>query len=72
MIVCSCNVISDHDVRDVVVSTGDELCSAAQVYDCLGCSVHCGRCARSVRRILREHALCVTQDSIIAEATPEF
>lgn len=53
MIVCSCNVISDHDIRGVA-STGDELCSAAQVYDCLGCTVRCGLCSHSVKRILEE------------------
>lgn len=35
MIVCSCNIISDHDIRGAVVATDDELLSAAQVYDCL-------------------------------------
>ncbi|MBC9882697.1 (2Fe-2S)-binding protein [Bradyrhizobium sp. INPA01-394B] len=53
MIVCSCNVISDHDIRDVV-STDGELCSAAQVYGCLGCTVRCGLCSHSVKRILEE------------------
>jgi hemoglobin len=54
MIICSCNVISDHEVRTVLVSAEANPCSAAQVYDCLGCIVQCGRCARSVRRILEE------------------
>jgi len=53
MIICSCNVISDHDIRGAA-STDDALCSAAQVYDCLGCAVRCGRCSQSVRRILEE------------------
>ncbi|TFV39516.1 (2Fe-2S)-binding protein [Bradyrhizobium frederickii] len=54
MIVCSCNIISDHDIRGALVSTDDELFSAAQVYDCLGCTVRCGRCSHSVKRILDE------------------
>jgi bacterioferritin-associated ferredoxin len=54
MIVCSCNVISDHDIRDAIVSADVELCSAAQVYGCLGCLVQCGLCSRSVRKILDE------------------
>ncbi|HTO61558.1 MAG TPA: (2Fe-2S)-binding protein [Bradyrhizobium sp.] len=54
MIICSCNVISDRDIRDAVVSADVELCSTAQVYDCLGCSIQCGLCSRSVRRILEE------------------
>ena len=54
MIICSCNVISDHEIRNVVVSAEAELCSTAQVYDCLGCPVQCGLCSRSVREILQE------------------
>jgi bacterioferritin-associated ferredoxin len=54
MIVCSCNVISDHDIRGAVVSAEVEPCSTAQVYDCLGCSVQCGLCSHSVRKILDE------------------
>jgi bacterioferritin-associated ferredoxin len=57
MIVCSCNVISDHDIRDVVVSAEIALNSAAQVYDCLGCVVQCGLCTRSVRNILDEQEI---------------
>jgi bacterioferritin-associated ferredoxin len=53
MIVCSCNVLSDHDVR--VALGGDELPrSTGQIYGCLGCSVQCGRCARTLRRLLKE------------------
>jgi len=54
MIVCSCNIISDHDIRGAVVATDDALFSPAQVYDCLGCTVRCGRCSQSVRRIIEE------------------
>jgi bacterioferritin-associated ferredoxin len=53
-IICSCNVISDHDVREAVLSADAELCSIAQVYNWLGRLMHCGRCFRSVRRILQE------------------
>ncbi len=54
MIVCSCNVFSDHDVR-ATLSTGDAAPrTAGEVYDCLGCSAQCGRCARTIRRIMNE------------------
>lgn len=46
MIVCSCNVLSDHDVRHVVTSADNFPRNAKQIYGCLGCSVECGRCAR--------------------------
>ena len=55
MIVCSCNVISDHDVREAVNSAADELPrNAKQLYGCLGCSAECGRCARTIRSIIDE------------------
>lgn len=54
MIVCSCNVISDYEVRHAV-SAADELPrSAKQVYGCLGCSAECGRCARTIKAIIDE------------------
>jgi len=53
MIVCSCNVLSDHDVRDAVCgATVDLPRSAKQVYDCLGRNVECGRCARTIKTII--------------------
>jgi bacterioferritin-associated ferredoxin len=52
MIVCSCNVLTDHDVRSAM-SAADELPrSAHQVYCCLGCRVECGRCVGTIRQIL--------------------
>jgi bacterioferritin-associated ferredoxin len=52
MIVCSCNVISDHDIRNAV-SNADELPrNARDVYGCLGCSAECGRCARTIKTIV--------------------
>ncbi|MEA2903392.1 MAG: bacterioferritin-associated ferredoxin [Alphaproteobacteria bacterium] len=53
MIVCSCNVISDTDVR-TVVSAASTPRTTGQVYGCLGCSAQCGRCARTIRRIMTE------------------
>jgi bacterioferritin-associated ferredoxin len=52
MIVCSCNVLTDHDVRDAVAK--DMPRTAAQVYGCLGCSAECGRCARTIKKIMDE------------------
>ncbi|WP_188577911.1 (2Fe-2S)-binding protein [Azorhizobium oxalatiphilum] len=53
MIVCSCNVFSDTQVRDALASSGS-VTSPGQVYRCLGCSPQCGRCARTIRAILDE------------------
>jgi len=54
MIVCSCNVISDKDIRSAVTAAATRPRTAGQVYGCLGCSAQCGRCARSVKRIMDE------------------
>ncbi len=52
MIVCSCNVLTDHEVRTAVTTAAPR--SAGQVYGCLGCSAQCGRCARTIRKIMDE------------------
>jgi bacterioferritin-associated ferredoxin len=53
MIVCSCNVLTDGDVRTAVCAD-ERVRSPGQVYGCLGCSAQCGRCARTIRRIMDE------------------
>jgi bacterioferritin-associated ferredoxin len=52
VIVCSCNVISDHQVRSVTAERAVR--ATSEVYRCLGCSAECGRCARTIRRIMDE------------------
>jgi bacterioferritin-associated ferredoxin len=55
MIVCSCNVLSDHDVRCAVESAQQDFPrNAKQLYGCLGCSAECGRCARTIKTIIDE------------------
>jgi len=56
MIVCSCNVLSDHDVRSVVETAQNQRLprNAKQLYGCLGCSAECGRCARTIKTIIDE------------------
>lgn len=50
MIVCSCNVLSDNQVRTAVHENTPR--ATSEVYGCLGCSAQCGRCARTIRRIM--------------------
>jgi bacterioferritin-associated ferredoxin len=52
MIVCSCNVLSDHEMWSVVNTAAPH--TTAAVFGCLGCSAQCGRCARSIRTIMDE------------------
>lgn len=58
MIVCSCNVFSDRDVRSAIDTAPARPATANQVYGCLGCSPQCGRCARTIRRIMDEAVQC--------------
>jgi bacterioferritin-associated ferredoxin len=60
MIVCSCNVLSDGDVKACLASDAGCPRTPAQVYRCLGCSPHCGRCAATIRAIMDE-ALAVAR-----------
>ena len=53
MIICSCNVLTDHDVRSAVKTTNSAK-SARAVYGCLGCSAQCGRCVRTIRKIMKD------------------
>ena len=52
MIVCSCNVLSDVDVRNCLNPGPNCPRTPAQVYRCLGCSPNCGHCARTIRGIM--------------------
>ena len=52
MIVCSCNVLSDCQVRATVEAEAGGARTPGQVYRCLGCSPQCGRCARTIKTIL--------------------
>ena len=58
MIVCSCNVLSDHDVRSAVKA--ERTRSTSQVYRCLGCRAKCGSCARTIRRLMDEDSTAPT------------
>jgi bacterioferritin-associated ferredoxin len=63
MIVCSCNVFSDGEVRACLAPGPSCPRTPAQVYQCLGCSPKCGRCARAIRAIMDKaltevHASC--------------
>jgi len=52
MIVCSCNVLSDNEVRTVARTATRR--TTSYVYGCLGCRARCGRCAHTIREIMDE------------------
>ncbi|HWM83319.1 MAG TPA: (2Fe-2S)-binding protein [Pseudolabrys sp.] len=66
MIVCSCNVLSEDAVRTVCKARSPR--TPGQVYGCLGCSAQCGRCARSIRKIM-DDALAAAKQGCPAGCT---
>jgi bacterioferritin-associated ferredoxin len=53
MIVCSCNVVTDSEIKATLASAACPRTPFA-VYKCLGCSLNCGRCIATVRTIINE------------------
>jgi len=53
MIVCSCNVLSDHDVRSIVAAPHAPR-TPAQIHRRLGGAPECGRCSATIRRIITD------------------
>jgi len=53
MIVCSCNVLSDAQIRSAIASSDRPRMSC--VYSSLDCSAKCGRCAHTIKAILEEN-----------------
>jgi bacterioferritin-associated ferredoxin len=53
MIICSCNVLTDNEVR-VAVATNEQLRTISRLFRYLGCRAECGRCARSIKGIMDE------------------
>ncbi len=53
MIVCSCNLLTDKDVRSALTGVAGPR-TAGEVYGSLGCRAQCGCCARTIRQIMDE------------------
>jgi bacterioferritin-associated ferredoxin len=66
MILCSCNVISDNDVREALASPNPPR-SPSQVHRHLGCKAQCGRCVRSLREVMEEAGPAETRVEMRAE-----
>ncbi|MEJ0095445.1 MAG: (2Fe-2S)-binding protein [Methylocella sp.] len=56
MIVCSCNVLTDATIKATLAGSAGQACprTPGAVYKCLGCSPNCGRCIKTVRKIIRD------------------
>jgi len=51
MIVCSCHVISDHDIRSAIETAASPPRHLREVYSHAGVTPQCGRCAPTVRDV---------------------
>jgi bacterioferritin-associated ferredoxin len=61
MIVCSCNVLTDDDVRSALARIVGPR-TAGQIYGSLGCRPQCGCCARTIRQIMDEELAAIDAD----------
>lgn len=53
MIVCSCNVLSDHQIREHL--GGLEKPTVGAIFRRVGCQPQCGRCAGNIAALVSEH-----------------
>ena len=67
MIVCSCNVLSEAQVRSAIASATPRP-RMSYVYASLGCAANCGRCARTIKVMLGEIIHFATTHSPAIEA----
>lgn len=54
MIVCSCNILSDQDVRVIAQDPSYVPPRVREIYSRLGCNAECGRCVRTIKTIIDE------------------
>jgi bacterioferritin-associated ferredoxin len=67
MIVCSCNILSDQDVRAIAQDPSYVPPRVAEIYSRLGCNAECGRCARTIKTIIHETTERVLPGEELAE-----
>jgi bacterioferritin-associated ferredoxin len=53
MIVCSCNVFSDAQIRAAIAGSVERP-RVSRVYSSLGCAAQCGRCAHTIKNMIGE------------------
>ena len=69
MIICSCNRLTEAQVRSALSLGPDQAPrSAGRVYGCLGCKPNCGRCLITIQRILEAEVGCAVCPGRLASA----
>jgi bacterioferritin-associated ferredoxin len=67
MIVCSCNVLSDAQIKSAI-ARGARPPRMSSVYAVLGCAAKCGRCTHTIKTLLEQIGHYVTTDHRAVEA----
>jgi bacterioferritin-associated ferredoxin len=65
MIVCSCNILSDSQVR--AIASGTPRLRMSQIYHSLGCAAECGRCGHTIKVIFEEIGRLVKNEALRSE-----
>lgn len=67
MIVCSCNVLTDGEIKSCLDGSPGQPRTSGEVYAALGCTPRCGRCAPTIKSMLREAGACCKNGVCTAE-----
>jgi bacterioferritin-associated ferredoxin len=59
MIVCSCNVFSDADVK-IALASAPARPRMSGIYASLGCAARCGRCVQTIKSLIDDAARCAS------------
>jgi bacterioferritin-associated ferredoxin len=68
MILCSCNQISDRDVKSSVKPCGASAERAREVFRSKGCLPKCGRCVKNIQSFCDREASCKVESRVRARA----
>jgi bacterioferritin-associated ferredoxin len=67
MIVCSCNILSDQDIRVIARDPSYVPPRVGEIYSRLGCNAECGRCVRTIKTIIDEAVAATLSAHELAE-----
>jgi bacterioferritin-associated ferredoxin len=67
VIVCSCNVLSDAQVKAAIAGAASRPRMSC-VYSSLGCAARCGRCAHTIKSLVEQIGHYVATDHRAIEA----
>jgi bacterioferritin-associated ferredoxin len=70
MILCSCNMITDREVRMSVKPCGASAERARDVFRAKGCLPKCGRCVRNIQALCDREASAKVEGRARARANP--